>query len=77
MSRDETEFWWVNLIVGTIEILLGFWAAGNFGREAVLLVVWIGAGALARGVTELTLAVALYRINKQGLPPGGDRLAPA
>jgi uncharacterized membrane protein HdeD (DUF308 family) len=77
MSKDENEFWWVNLVVGTIEILLGFWAAGNFGREAVLLVVWIGAGALARGVTELTLAVALYRINKEGLPPGSDRLAPA
>jgi uncharacterized membrane protein HdeD (DUF308 family) len=69
MSRDEVEFWWVGLVVGTIEILLGFWAAGNFGREAVLLVVWIGAAALARGVTELTLAAALHRIDKEGLPP--------
>jgi uncharacterized membrane protein HdeD (DUF308 family) len=77
MSKDEVEFWWVGLIVGTIEILLGFWAAGNFGREAVLLVVWIGAGALARGVTELTLAVALHRINKEGLPPDIGRAAPA
>src|SRR5687767_13620317 len=77
MSKGENELWWVGLIVGAIEILLGFWAAGNFGREAVLLVVWIGAAALARGVTELTLAVALHRINKEGPPPDGDRLAPA
>ena len=49
MSKDENEFWWVGLIAGMIEILLSLWAAGNFGREAVLLVVWIGAGALARG----------------------------
>jgi uncharacterized membrane protein HdeD (DUF308 family) len=65
MSREEIEYWWVSLIVGVGEILLGFWAAGNFGREAVLLVVWIGAGALARGITELTLAAALHRINRQ------------
>jgi uncharacterized membrane protein HdeD (DUF308 family) len=76
MSRGEAEYWWVGLIIGTIEILLGFWAAGNFGREAVLLVVWIGAGALARGVTELTLAAALHRINKEGLPPAGAISAP-
>jgi uncharacterized membrane protein HdeD (DUF308 family) len=77
MTRHEVEYWWVGLIVGTVEILLGFWAAGNFGREAVLLVVWIGAGALARGVTELTLAVALHRIHREGLPPAPGRPAPA
>lgn len=77
MSRDEVEYWWVNLIVGTVEILLGFWAAGNFGREAVLLVVWIGAGALARGITELTLAAALYRIHKGGPPAQAEATRPA
>jgi uncharacterized membrane protein HdeD (DUF308 family) len=77
MSRDEVEYWWTGLVVGTIEVLLGFWAAGNFGREAVLLVVWIGAASLARGITELTLAVALNRIKKEGLPSGVGPPAPA
>ena len=47
---------------GRAEILLAFWAAGNFGREAVLLVVWVGAAALARGVMEIALALRLYSL---------------
>jgi uncharacterized membrane protein HdeD (DUF308 family) len=58
--RKEVEVWWVQVLVGIAELLLGFWSAGNFGREAVLLVVWVGAAALARGVMEITLAVHLY-----------------
>jgi uncharacterized membrane protein HdeD (DUF308 family) len=66
--RKEIEVWWVQLTVGIAELLLGFWAAGNFGREAVLLVVWVGAAALARGVMELTLAVHLYGLRSGGQP---------
>ena len=50
----------MQVLVGIAELLLGFWSAGNFGREAVLLVVWVGAAALARGVMEITLAVHLH-----------------
>jgi uncharacterized membrane protein HdeD (DUF308 family) len=62
MLRGETDLWWVPLPIGVVEVLLAFWAAGNFGREAVLLVAWAGAGALARGVTELVLAVRLREL---------------
>ncbi len=62
--RAALDFWWVGLIVGAAEILLAFWAAGNFGREAVLLVVWVGAGALARGLMELALAFRLYSLRE-------------
>jgi uncharacterized membrane protein HdeD (DUF308 family) len=65
--RSVVDVWWIGLVVGTVEILLAFWAAGNFGREAVLLVVWVGAGALARGVMELALAFRLH-----GLEHGGE-----
>jgi uncharacterized membrane protein HdeD (DUF308 family) len=67
--RREVDLWWVPLIVGALEILLAFWAAGNFGREAVLLVVWVGAAALARGVTEIVLAFRLRDLNRAA--PGG------
>jgi uncharacterized membrane protein HdeD (DUF308 family) len=74
MLRENMEFWWVPLIVGVLEILLAFWAAGNFGRESVLLVVWVGAAALARGVTEIVLGLRLRKLDG-GAPPGP--LAPA
>jgi uncharacterized membrane protein HdeD (DUF308 family) len=64
MVRREADLWWVPLTVGVAEILLAFWAAGNFGREAVLLVVWAGAAALARGVTEIVLALRLRELGR-------------
>ena len=66
--RREVDLWWVALLVGVAEILLGFWAAGNFGREAVLLVVWVGAAALARGVMEIVLAIRLREVGRPGAP---------
>lgn len=74
MLRRETDVWWAPFLVGVVEILLAFWAAGNFGRESVLLVVWVGAAAMARGITELVLAFRL-REPADGIPPGP--LAPA
>lgn len=63
-TRSAVDVWWVPLIVGVVEVLLAFWAAGNFGRESVLLVVWVGAAALARGVLELTLAFRLRSMSE-------------
>jgi len=51
----------LTLGVGIAELLLGFWAAGDFGHRAVLLVVWVGALALARGFTDIFAAFALRR----------------
>ena len=67
--RKEVEVWWVQVLVGIVELGLGFWSAGNFGREAVLLVVWVGAAALARGVMEITLAVHLHGLRTDVQPP--------
>ena len=50
------ELWWVGLISGTILILLSFWAAGDFGHKAFLLVVWVGASALAHGIVQIVMA---------------------
>jgi uncharacterized membrane protein HdeD (DUF308 family) len=59
VSRSESGLWWLGLIAGVAQVLLAFWAAGAFGREAVLLVVWVGAAALIRGITEICLAFAV------------------
>lgn len=68
MLRREVDLWWAPLLVGIAEILLAFWAAGNFGREAVLLIVWVGAAALARGILEIVLAVRLRSIGRPDAP---------
>ena len=47
------------LISGTVQILLAFWAAGDFGHKAFLLVVWVGASALAHGIVQIVTAFRL------------------
>jgi uncharacterized membrane protein HdeD (DUF308 family) len=59
------ELWWIGLVSGAVQILLAFWAAGDFGHKAFLLVVWIGASALAHGVVQIVTAFRL----RQGPPP--------
>ena len=51
--------WWVGLIAGVIEIAFAFWAVGYIGRSAALLILWIGVGALMRGITSIVAAFQL------------------
>jgi uncharacterized membrane protein HdeD (DUF308 family) len=54
--RHEIEVWWLQLIGGIAELALGFWAAGYYGRSAILLVAWVAALAILRGVMNIVLA---------------------
>lgn len=55
-SRGEADAWWLQLISGIILLALGFWAAGYWGRSAALLVAWVAAFTLIRGVRDIILA---------------------
>ena len=75
-TRDEISIWWVQLIVGIVEVLIGFWAAGYWGRSAALLVIWVGVIALTRGITEIVFAFKLRSAGKS-IGGGPGTLAPA
>jgi uncharacterized membrane protein HdeD (DUF308 family) len=53
------DLWWLGLAAGLAEVLLAFWAAGDFGHKAILLVAWVGVGALIRGVMLVVAAFML------------------
>jgi uncharacterized membrane protein HdeD (DUF308 family) len=55
-TRKEAELWWLTLLIGLAELLLGFWAAGDFGHRQILLIVWVGALALMRGISSIVFA---------------------
>ncbi len=77
-TKDANDAWWLGLIIGIVEVGLGFWAAGSFGRSATLLVLFVGAIALTRGVTDIVLAFRLRRLTHDPSAahlPGG--MAPA
>lgn len=60
--RHEIEVWWLTLIGGIIELALGFWAAGYYGRSAVLLIAWVAAFAVIRGVRDIVLAFRVREV---------------
>lgn len=61
LGRAADDLWWLTLLLGVVELLVGFWAAGYFGRSAILLVTWVGVVALTRAITEFMLALRLHR----------------
>jgi uncharacterized membrane protein HdeD (DUF308 family) len=47
---------------GIIELALGFWAAGYYGRSGILLVAWVAAIAVIRGVNNIVLAFRVREV---------------
>lgn len=64
-TKGEHEFWWLHLALGIAQVLIGFWAVGYPGRSISLLVVWVGATALARGISGLLLGFGLYGAGRE------------
>jgi uncharacterized membrane protein HdeD (DUF308 family) len=67
-ARHEIEVWWLQLIGGLIEIALGFWAAGYYGRSAVLLIAWVAAFAVIRGIRDIVLAFRVRELQHAANP---------
>ena len=57
--------WWVGLVAGIVEVLIGFWAIGYPGRSIWLLIIWVGILALMRGITEIVTAFQLKRVKDE------------
>jgi uncharacterized membrane protein HdeD (DUF308 family) len=62
LASHGAELWWVQLLLGLAMIVLGFWAAGDFGHKTVLLLVWVGAAALIRGISQIIAAFAIRSV---------------
>jgi uncharacterized membrane protein HdeD (DUF308 family) len=63
-TRTEVPFWWVQLVSGMFEVALGFWAAGYWNRSVVLLVAFVGASTLFRGVAAIVFGFKLLQLNR-------------
>ena len=64
LSSRGQELWWLTLVLGIVQILLGFWAAGDFGRKTILLIVWVGAAALIRGISQIITAFTIRSLGR-------------
>ena len=65
IRKDINALWWLGLIVGILELFLGFWASQQyFAPRAALILVWVGFFALFRGIGEIVMAFELRRAHK-------------
>ena len=64
-TRSANDAWWVQALVGLVELGLGFWSAGYWDRSATLLVAFVGAMALLRGVSEIVLAFRMHEVHSR------------
>jgi uncharacterized membrane protein HdeD (DUF308 family) len=65
MSRHVLDLWWLTLIAGIIEIVIGAWAMGYPGRSAALLIIWVGIGAIMRGIGQIIVAFQVRRLPEE------------
>jgi uncharacterized membrane protein HdeD (DUF308 family) len=70
MSRGIDDMWWLTLITGILAIIIGFWAISpdattvqNY-RGVVLVVVWVGAAAILRGISDIIVGFRLHSARK-------------
>jgi uncharacterized membrane protein HdeD (DUF308 family) len=64
LSMRHVPGWWLQLVSGLLELGLGFWAAGSFRISASLLVAFVAAMTLIRGVTQISLAFSLRSVSE-------------
>ena len=61
-ARQVNSTWWLGMLAGILEILLGFWAAQQYlPVRGALLLIWVGFFALFRGISEIVIAFELRR----------------
>ncbi|HWC68146.1 MAG TPA: DUF308 domain-containing protein [Acidimicrobiales bacterium] len=65
VTKDENDLWWLQLVLGIAQVLIGFWAVGYAGRSIALLVIWVGASALARGISDIFIGFGLHSAGKE------------
>jgi len=63
MSQGVNSVWWLGLIVGILELLLGIWASQQyFAARATLLLFLVGFYALFKGIYSIVLAFQLRSV---------------
>lgn len=65
-ARDIYPSWWLGMITGVLEILLGFWVSQQeYPARAVLLLIWVGFFALFRGFSDILLAFEVRGLERR------------
>ena len=76
--RDETPYWWLDVVGGGLITLLGIWVSTsdgvwNLAARATFILLWVGFMAIFRGVSDIAVALSLrnfaHEDERQQQPP--------
>jgi uncharacterized membrane protein HdeD (DUF308 family) len=60
----KRDWWWMGLLVGILQVILGMWAIGSPGRELLLLVNLVGIYMIFFGVAEIFAAFSVRSLRQ-------------
>jgi uncharacterized membrane protein HdeD (DUF308 family) len=63
LAHRAQELWWLGLVAGILELLLGLWAVGSPLRQILLLVNLIGIFLVVVGVDAAIAALTRPRVH--------------
>jgi uncharacterized membrane protein HdeD (DUF308 family) len=71
LAGPKRSWWWMTLLLGIAEFLLGAWAASYPGRSLLVFVNLVGIYALIHGFTDIFGAFALRAVIREMERPSG------
>jgi uncharacterized membrane protein HdeD (DUF308 family) len=73
LAGPKRDWWWMVLLLGVAEFLLGAWAAGYPGRSLLVFVNLVGIYALVHGFTDIFAAFTLREVTRDTARPSRRR----
>ena len=65
LASRRGDLWWLRLVAGAATIAIAFWAVHSLERSVTLLILWVGLGALFRGLNQFFLAFEFRHVFDQ------------
>jgi uncharacterized membrane protein HdeD (DUF308 family) len=61
-NRERAQYWWVVLVLGILEVLLGFWLLRRPGLTLAVAITAIGLWALFVGIMQIVVSFEIRRL---------------
>jgi uncharacterized membrane protein HdeD (DUF308 family) len=61
-NRHWAQYWWLVLVLGVLEILLGFWLLRRPGLTLAVAITAIGLWALFVGIMQIVVSFEIRRL---------------
>jgi uncharacterized membrane protein HdeD (DUF308 family) len=65
LAGPKVHYWWIQLLLGAAELILGVWAVRSWQRSLLTLVTLVGVWAIVHGVNEIFAAFTVREAGKR------------